>query len=1073
MAQDPSTDSMTHWRLDDEQAAVVAHRGGVLHVVGGPGTGKTSTAVGVVVDRVGRGEVVAEQSLLVAPTRVAAGRLRAEVSRRLGGTTTEPLARTASALAFALLRQAAAVAGAGPPRLLSGSEQDLVLADLLVGHSGAGSQGPAWPESVRGALGTRGFRGQLRDLLMRAVEHGLEPSDLASLGRRHERAEWVAAAAVLQEYDQVTALRSPGAFDPAWICTAAADLLEDDDTARHRGQDRVRLIVIDDAHELTASAARLIRALRGPSTDVVLLGDGDLTVQGFRGADPARFDRLAQSLAGADAVHRIVLRTGHRLPAVLTSMATRVAERIGVTSGVRHRAPDPVHPGGTVEVLTLRSPAQEAAYVADRFRRAHLIDGVPWSQMAIVARARGRHEALRRALAAVGIPVVVPGSGVPLVQEAAVRTLLLAFAVVLRQAQRDALLCSGSEAGDLLTSALGGADPVTMMRLRRSVRLAERASGGDRTADDVLAALLTDADPEPMSPAEHEPLRRLRRVLQAGRLAAARDAHGQWAPSATAEGVLWAIWQASGLSDRWARQALEGGARGARADRDLDAVLVLFAAASDYVERLPGMGPAGFLEQVAAQEVAADTLAARSAPAEAVSVLTPQGAAGRQWDRVAVVGVQEGVWPDLRLRDSLLGAEALVSVLHGLPVRGPAGIRAAQSQVRADETRQFYTAVTRARCSLLVTAVSSTEDQPSAFLDVIDPTEEDRVPVEVPAPLTLRGVVGELRRDLVRAHRQGDRPARDRAATHLARLARAGVPGADPTRWWDSRDLSDSRPLLPDGQVRVSPSRVQTFEECALRWLLSSRGGDTGGQSSARIGTLVHDIVAAHPDGDLELLTGALADRWSELALGDGWVADRERRRAETMLGRYVEYAAAIRSQGFTLVGTEIELAVPVGRALVTGRVDRLERDEDGHLRVVDLKTGSTKPLARDIGRHPQLGVYQVALAERSGSVRQEDSQPAPMPEVAEHGGRPGAAGPGRTAGAALVHLGRAAGPGPSVQQQPPLADDVDPRWAHDLVHRTAEGMAGAQFPATVGSWCRTCPVRFSCPLQPEGRSLR
>jgi RecB family exonuclease len=279
--------------------------------------------------------------------------------------------------------------------------------------------------------------------------------------------------------------------------------------------------------------------------------------------------------------------------------------------------------------------------------------------------------------------------------------------------------------------------------------------------------------------------------------------------------------------------------------------------------------------------------------------------------------------------------------------------------------------------------------------------------------------------------------------------------------------------LLPDGQVRVSPSRVQTFEECALRWLLSSRGGDTGGQSAARIGTLVHDIVAAHPDGDLELLTGALADRWSELALGDGWVADRERRRAETMLGRYVEYAAAIRSQGFTLVGTEIELAVPVGRALVTGRVDRLERDEDGHLRVVDLKTGSTKPLARDIGRHPQLGVYQVALAERSGSVRQEDSQPAPMPEVAEHGGRPGAAGPGRTAGAALVHLGRAAGPGPSVQQQPPLADDVDPRWAHDLVHRTAEGMAGAQFPATVGSWCRTCPVRFSCPLQPEGRSLR
>src|SRR5690606_6232637 len=126
----------------------------------------------------------------------------------------------------------------------------------------------------------RGFRDQLRDLLMRAVEHGLEPDQLADLGRRHDRQDWVAAAAVLREYDEVTALRSPGTYDPAWICTAAADLLEEDPSALDRLRRTVRFLVVDDAQELTASAGRLLEVLAGRGVDTVLLGDGDTTVEG-------------------------------------------------------------------------------------------------------------------------------------------------------------------------------------------------------------------------------------------------------------------------------------------------------------------------------------------------------------------------------------------------------------------------------------------------------------------------------------------------------------------------------------------------------------------------------------------------------------------------------------------------------------------------------------------------------------------------------------------------------------------------------------------------------------------------
>ena len=56
-----------------------------------------------------------------------------------------------------------------------------------------------------------------------------------------------------------------------------------------------------------------------------------------------------------------------------------------------------------------------------------------------------------------------------------------------------------------------------------------------------------------------------------------------------------------------------------------------------------------------------------------MALLTPAAAAGRQWRFVVVAGVQEGVWPDLRLRGSLLGSEHLVDVVTGRARHGASG----------------------------------------------------------------------------------------------------------------------------------------------------------------------------------------------------------------------------------------------------------------------------------------------------------------------------------------------------------------------------------------------------------------
>jgi superfamily I DNA/RNA helicase len=187
-------------------------------VLAGPGTGKTTTLVESVVARVREG-ADPESLLVLTFSRKAAAELRERITARLGATTREPLARTVHSYAFGVLRREAAARGEPAPRLLSGTEQDVVVRELL-----AGGDPERWPQHVRPALGVRGFAQELRDLMLRAFERGIGPDQLAALGRSVERPEWVAAAGFMREYAEVTALRDPSAYDPAELIRAVLDL---------------------------------------------------------------------------------------------------------------------------------------------------------------------------------------------------------------------------------------------------------------------------------------------------------------------------------------------------------------------------------------------------------------------------------------------------------------------------------------------------------------------------------------------------------------------------------------------------------------------------------------------------------------------------------------------------------------------------------------------------------------------------------------------------------------------------------------------------------------------------------
>jgi superfamily I DNA/RNA helicase len=1079
-------------RLGADQRAVVerllAGADPALLVVGAAGTGKTLLAVEAVAAALGEDE----DALFAAPGRpgpdevlvLAAGRRSAaELRDRIGGrvrrTTGQAMVRTAASAAFAVLRARASLLGEPAPTLISGPEQDLALAELLAGHAAGDGVPLRWPAGVPDeALTLRAFRGELRDLVMRAAERGLVPEDLALLGERHGRPEWVSAAALYEEYLDVTTLRAgtPDAgarLDPAVVVEEAAEALRAWDaelpgTARPRW----RLVVVDDYQEATEATARLLRVLQDDGARLLLLADPDAAVQTFRGATPALVGRadVAGDGPGELRAHRMVLDGVRRHGPVLRAVVAGVAQRVAVVGGAAHRRALPVSrgplavpeqrtgdgavPHDVVRTAVLPSPAQEAAWVAHALRRAHLEDGTPWAEMAVIARSGGQVTALRRALGSAQVPVAVVGSDVPLRDEPAVRPLLDALRCALGPDGGGAAL-DPELAARLCLSPLGGLDAVGLRRLRRGLRAEEVAGGGGRPSDELLVEVLgAPARAETLPGGLRRPVARLGTVLAEGRAAAG-------APGADAQSVLWAIWDASGLAEPWRRSALAGGPGGARADRDLDAVLALFRAAETFVDRMPQARAAAFLEWVEAQELPSDTIAAR-ASREAVSVLTPAGAAGREWDVVAVAGVQEGVWPDLRLRDSLLGSQALVDVLSGRGAPATADDAraaaeagaAARAAVLADELRSFHVAVSRARRLLLVTAVSDEDDQPSPFLDLMEPNDEDDDPrrTVAPAPLDLRGLVAQLRGRLEQAAQLGTPDGG--AAAVLARLADQGVPGADPAEWHGLADPSSDDPLWAEGQrVTVSPSRIETAGTCTLRWALEAAGGTAPSSAKQSLGTLVHALAQTYPTGGREELLAELDRRWPELGLGNGWPATLERRRAEAMVGRLADYLAKAGEP----LAIEARFELTLDRAVVRGTLDRVERatapdaaDEALPVRVVDLKTGRSAPSAQEAQTNPQLGAYQLAVD--AGAVE----------------GLPPEA---RSAGAQLVFVSDVNKAKAALREQPALGPDStdDPSWARTHIEQVAERMAASSFAATVNPLCDRCPVRRSCPLRDEG----
>ena len=359
------------------------------------------------------------------------------------------------------------------PRLLSGPERLVRIRDLLAG-SAAGEGATRWPDRLTPALTTQGMAREVADLLDRARERGLQPADVAEAGRREGRDDWVAAASFYDEFVEVLGAR--GEMDYAELVRRALLLLTDPVVlAEVRG--RYGAVFVDEYQDTDPAQEELLRLLAGGGGDLVVVGDPDQSIYGFRGADVScilEFPDRFRTLEGQPAP-TLTLGVSRRAGAGLLAVSRSVAERLtapglAVERLVAHRALSPSAPAGSAEVRLFSTVSDEATAIADVLRRAHLDDGLPWSSMAVLVRSGVRTiPVLRRSLVAAGVPVAVASDEVPVARDPAVAPLLLALRFA---AWPDRL--TDDDARDLMLSPLVRATPADLRRLGRFLRQQER-----------------------------------------------------------------------------------------------------------------------------------------------------------------------------------------------------------------------------------------------------------------------------------------------------------------------------------------------------------------------------------------------------------------------------------------------------------------------------------------------------------------------------------------------------------------------------------------------------------------------
>ncbi len=921
MSRADSTPRLAPINPEDWDSAIAAVSGPAM-VVGGPGTGKTEFLVRRAVHLLEHDDVRPEDIIILGFSRRGVAELRSRVREALTGSLGALDVATFHSYAARLLEQQPTTAGwQENPQILTGPEQVELVQGLL-----ATEDRSSWSPAFADLLQTRTFAREVTEFILRGAEQLRTPASIAQM----ERADWRGLPDFLTRYADT--LRSSGRIDYGTLIATAVDLVAaaDEPTVA-----RPRSVLVDEYQDTTTSQVRLLQALQSAGYEILVAADPYQSIYSFRGASLENVKSFEDDFGGARPASRLLLTTSFRTPAAILEAS------VGVTTGDLPGATGAVKPApgqGVVEAYLFDQQVEEAEWIAAETQRLHLTEGVPYSRIGVFVRSKRRLLAdLSRSLERRHIPHDLPGSR--LTDQPAVRFVLdLAVA---------ASRCDGPSAAD---------------QAMRRILLGSRVGltiGAYRSLQRRTAAL------DSWSAA-------IRQELPGWSAMADLLDDPAWAQEVPAAQGLWRVWTEFPGIEQMVADGSAGEERAA------------WRSFAQVLARWEDRNPAGTLldyRRLAESEEfeAQPLLSYRRLPGDRLSLTTLHQAKGLELDVVFIADAVDGVFPDLRTRDSLLG------VRHLLP-HVPADTASYRTFRLQEESRLAYTAMTRARRRVVWTATQRGLDdgpgRPSRFFTRIaeligvdparpsggisfDPTQRGGRP-----PVTAGEAEAALRRVLLDV----DSPAPRRLAA-LTALAEGSTWGLrDPLEFHGVAERGSNRGLI-GADHRLSPSQAQSYEDCPRRYVLERRlriGSDRS--VYATFGTLIHEVLEAAERAaiDAGVEHSSLEDAQRELdrlfdpaEFGGSPFAEAWRERAGRGLTKLYENWPTPRRPAALL---EHQLETVIDGTHWTGRADRIDCGPAG-LTVVDYKTSTQAPNVAEAAVSLQLGYYVLA-ASRDDAIR-------------------------------------------------------------------------------------------------------
>ena len=1045
------------WRLPElnarQRAVVEAARSGDVIARGAPSSGRSTCALAVFEQAASRGR----SALILAPDRTRADVLTPR-AQALGPDAVRPV-RTPASFAYQVVatwRTQRDVPLEGV-ELVTGAAQDQMLAEALE------SVDAPWPEDIGPQMRAMpAFRAELRNLVARAGEAGMGAAELSEAGDRFGRPEWQGAGAIVAALEEGPE-RSPEyprtlRVDLSRIQALAADLIDawEQDAPSHGVQAPCPVpdvVIVDDLQDCTPSTLRLLEACRDAGARIVAFSDSDVAVAGYRGGEPHLDRRLASALG----VEIAELGQVYDMSRAVRELARQACARIAQSGSPARREAGVADdaPAGRLMTHLGATPSQMGALIARALRSHHLHDGIDFSDQVVIVRSSSMVVETRRYLERGGVPVAGGSRAFDFATQPTTRLLLDLVTMPTGQSDTDAAV-RRELAERLLPSPLVRADALAVHRLLRRLNAA-RAQAAEEAGEETTPIPLTMADlvsdPQTWRPdleqAEQMGGKRARAAVMLARPleTAVRLWELGMSGSARPQERLWSLWEASGVAGEWRSRAIASDESSGWYDDQLDAVVALLRVADVWEQRNPAGSAVRFASELLAGSVPIDTISRVGVRPGGVEVLTPAQAMGRHWQVVVLAGLQDGAWPNLRLRDRILRADLLADVGAGRVAVGEDGreelidsTRSARRAVLDDEYRLFVAALTRARCVVHAGAVRSEDAAPSVFLDLVarlagTPRENDIVPVDqVDAPLSLSGHIADLR---ARAASPDNPADAQLAATLLALMAREDVLSAQPKRWLGAGGTPTTDEEYA-GELTLSPSQFERALACPLRWFLTTVGADGPSNAAASLGTLIHAVAEEHPHGTPEELTEALEARIEELGYNlDTWAGRHSDRRARAIVENLASYLVGVPGR----VDVEQKVEAQVEGVTIRGRMDRLEYVDEG-VRVTDLKTGGNPDPYRKVDENAQLAAYQLALLASGEDV----------------------------AGARIALLGTKKKP--QTFDQKPLQGEALAQW-RNKVREVAESARGPYFEARPSdAACAYCSFDRLCPARERGHKV-